>query len=182
MSGCSTNLEPVIEPILLEQPRWYAIQTRPRHEKKVATELTALGITHYLPLVEETHRWSDRKKVVEVPLFTGYTFVNITQDAASRLSVLRIYGVLNFVGTRNLGQPIPDTQIEDVRLLLKHQIPLAPYPFLKIGQRVRIRGGALEGMEGILVGRNGSSRLVISIDSIERSLAMSVQGYDIEPV
>jgi transcription antitermination factor NusG len=96
--------------------------------------------------------------------------------------VLRIPGVLNFVGVRNFGLPIPDSQIEDVQLLLKQQIPMAPYSFLKIGQRVRIRGGALDGMEGHLVGKNGNSRLVISIDAIERSLTINVQGYDLEPL
>jgi hypothetical protein len=75
---------------------------------------------------------------------------------------------------------IPDTQIEDIRTLLNTKISLSPYPFLKVGQRVRVRGGALDGIEGILV-TNGQKRLVISVESIQRSLSITIEGYDIEP-
>jgi transcription antitermination factor NusG len=181
VSRYSTVSEPTDMP-LLHQPCWYAIQTRARHEKRVAAELEYKGITHFLPTLMELHRWSDRQKAVEVPLFPCYTFVNLIPDSGSRLAVLRIPGVLNFVGAHNFGLPIPDSQIEDIRLLLKQQIPMTPSSFLKIGQRVRIRGGVLDGMEGLLIGKNGNSRMVISIDAIERSLTISVQGYDLEPV
>jgi transcription antitermination factor NusG len=182
MNGSSIVSQPTVDMSLLDQPRWYAIQTRARHEKRVAAELEYKKISHFLPTITEMHRWSDRRKVVEVPLFPCYTFVNLIPDPGNRLAVLRIPGVLNFVGVRNFGLPIPDSQIDHVQLLLKQQIPMAPYSFLKIGQRVRIRGGALDGMEGLLVGKNGNSRLVISIDAIERSLTISVQGYDLEPL
>jgi transcription antitermination factor NusG len=182
MNGYSIVSEPTVDMPLFDQPRWYAIQTRARHEKRVAAELEYTGIAHFLPILKETHCWSDRRKVVEVPLFPCYTFVNLIPEPGNRFAVLRIPGVLNFVGVRNFGLPIPDSQIEDVQLLLKQQIPMAPYSFLKIGQRVRIRGGALDGMEGHLVGKNGNSRLVISIDAIERSLTINVQGYDLEPL
>jgi transcription antitermination factor NusG len=182
VSDYRTILGPLDERPLLDQPRWYAIQTRARHEKRVAAELEQTGIAHFLPTITETHRWSDRKKIVEVPLFPCYAFVNLIPYPGNRLAVLRIPGVLNFVGIRNCALPIPDSQIEDVQLLLKRQIPLAPYSFLKIGQRVRIRGGVLDGMEGLLVGKNGNSRLAISIEAIERSLTISVQGYDLEPL
>ncbi len=181
VSSYSPITEHMTEPLLLDVPRWYAVQTRPRHEKKVAAELAYKGVTHFLPLTKETHRWSDRRKVVEVPLFPCYAFVNLIPDANSRLAVLRVAGVLNFVGAHNFGLPIPDNQIEGIRSLLQHQVPMTSYPFLKIGQRVRICSGALDGMEGILVGQNGNRRLVISVDSIERSVAISIQGYDVEP-
>ena len=117
-----------------------------------------------------------------MPLFPGYAFVNLAPDPESRRIVLRVQGVLHFVGSQNFGEPIADSQIEEIRALLAAKVPVADHPFLKIGQRVVIRGGALDGLEGILTGHNGSQRLVISVDSIERSLSISIEGYDIESV
>ena len=90
--------------------------------------------------------------------------------------------MLGLVGSSGEGSPIPDQQIDAVRSLVDGSIPWSPFPFLKIGQRVRIRGGALEGLEGILVARNGNQTLVISIDAIQRSLAVRVEGYQVEAV
>ena len=163
-------------------PQWYAIQTRPRHEKKVSTELQQAEVIHYLPLVSQVRRWSDRRKVVETPLFPGYAFVQLTPTAQDRLRVLRIQGVLWFVGEQGAGSPIPESQIDDIRAVLANGISFKEYPFLKVGQRVRIRGGALEGMEGVLVGSKGNRCLLISVNLIQRSLALSVEGYDIEEI
>jgi len=90
--------------------------------------------------------------------------------------------VFGLVGGRGEGTPIPDEQIEAVRALVEGEVPWSAHPFLKIGQRVRIRSGALNGMEGILVSRNGDRSLVISVEAIQRSLAVRVEGYAIEPV
>jgi transcription antitermination factor NusG len=165
-----------------ELQSWYAVQTRARHEKSVASRLQERGVTAFLPLMTETHRWSDRKKVVEVPLFGCYVFARIAPTNPDRLRVLRLDGVLSLVGKRGEGTPIPDGQIDSVRLLLEEKMPWGSHPFLKIGQRVRIRSGALDGMEGILVSRNGDRTLVISVDAIQRSLSVRVEGYDVEPV
>ena len=86
------------------------------------------------------------------------------------------------VGSGGEGTPIPDGQLDAVRTLMDGPIPWSSYPFLKIGQRVRIRGGALEGLEGVLVARSGNQTLVISIDAIQRSLAVRVEGYQVEAV
>jgi transcription antitermination factor NusG len=94
--------------------------------------------------------------------------------------VLCVDGVFSFVGTRGEGIPIPDAQIEAVRALVDGQLPWSNHPFLKVGQRVRIRSGALAGVEGILVSRSGESSLVISVDAIQRSMAVRVEGYDVE--
>jgi transcription termination/antitermination protein NusG len=161
---------------------WYAVQTRARHEKSVAHRLQERGVTTFLPLVTETHRWSDRKKVVELPLFNCYLFAKIPPTNADRLRILQLDGVLSLVGKRGEGTPVPDSQIDSVRILLEEKLPWGSHPFLKIGQRVRIRSGALDGMEGILVSRNGDRTLVISVDAIQRSLAVRVEGYDVEPV
>jgi transcription antitermination factor NusG len=160
---------------------WYGLHTRPRHEKLVAQRLEERGVTAFLPLVTEVHRWSDREKKVELPLFSCYVFAKFTLNRAERLRVLRVDGVFSLVGARGEGTPIPDAQIDAVRSLVETELPWSSHPFLKIGQRVRIRSGALDGMEGILLSRNGDQTLVISIEAIQRSLAVRVEGYEVEP-
>lgn len=160
--------------------RWYALQTRARHEKVVAERLETRGVHTFLPTVTEVHRWSDRKKKVEVPIFSCYLFARLTPTKLNRLRVLCVEGVFNFVGTRGEGSPIPDEQIEAVRAVVESQLFCSSHPFLKIGQRVRVRSGSLDGLEGILTSRNGDNTLVISVDAIQRSLAVRVEGYQIE--
>lgn len=161
---------------------WYAVHTQARHEKMVEHKLRERGIETFLPLVTETHRWSDRNKKVQLPLFGSYVFARLTPSKVERLRVLTIGGVFSFVGVRGEGTPIPDTQIEAVRALVNGGLLWSTHPFLKIGQRVRIRSGALDGVEGILIDRAGDSTLVISVDAIQRSLSVRVEGYDVEPV
>lgn len=161
---------------------WYALHTRPRHEKLVAQRLTERRVETYLPTVTEVHRWSDRKKSVELPLFSCYVFARFVPNRDERLQVLRLGGVLGLVGGQGEGTPIPDEQVEAVRTLVGGAVPWSPYPFLKIGQRVRVCGGALDGMEGILISRSGSETLVISVDALQRSLAVRVEGYQVEPI
>ena len=159
---------------------WYAVQTRPKHEKKVAAELKEKSVNAYLPLLAQIHRWSDRRKLVETPLFPGYLFVRAHLEPEFRVSVLRVWGVVNFVGSQREAIPIPDSEIESIQSLLSSKIPLSPYPFLKVGQRVRVRGGALDGLEGILLTNDGK-RLVVSVGAIHRSLSIAIEGYDVEP-
>jgi transcription antitermination factor NusG len=159
---------------------WYAAQTRSRHERLVAHHLGMRGIVQYVPTVTETHTWSDRRKQVEIPLFPGYVFVQIITSNEHRVQVLRIPGVVRLVGSEPGGTPIPNDQIESVRTLVDQKLPWTCHPFLKTGQRVRVRGGALDGMEGIFVRRGGLDTLVISVNAIQRSLALSVRGYRLE--
>jgi transcription antitermination factor NusG len=161
---------------------WYAVQTRARHERVVSRRLSETGVTTFLPTVTEIHRWSDRKKTVELPLFSCYLFVKLAPSNEERMRVLQVDSVLRFVGIRGMGISIPDEQIDAVRVLVDEQLPFCSHPFLKIGQRVRIRGGAMDGVEGILTSRNGDQSLVISVDAIQRSLAVRVQGYDLEAI
>jgi transcription antitermination factor NusG len=148
----------------------------------VASALTNVGITAFLPLVTEMHRWSDRRRSVEVPLFPGYVFVQIPNSAEARLQVRKTSGVVQFVGNQQGAVPIQDKEINDVRTVLEEKVSCSPYPFLQVGQRVRICGGAFDGIEGVLVGRDSASKLVISIELIQRSLAVSVYNLDVEPV
>jgi transcription antitermination factor NusG len=162
--------------------RWYAVHTRARHERKVAGELQRKGITAFLPSAREVRRWSDRRQVIDVPLFPCYVFVHTDLAAGPRLEVLKTAGVLRFVGFHQGPVPIPDAQIEAVQAVLRKHLPVSAYGFIKVGEKVRIRGGALDGVEGVLTGRNGSRRLIISIDLIQQSMAVVVEGYDIERV
>ncbi len=168
--------------ILADSAQWYAIQTCPRHEKRAAEELEQKGIITFLPLVTRIHRWSDRRKKVDLPLFSCYAFVNIVPTLETRVSVLRTNGVLSFVGSQNQGTPIPEVEIQNIRTLLANEIPFTSYPFLRVGQRVRICGGCMDGVEGILIRQNGDRRLVLSVEMLQRSLAVSIEGYDVEPV
>jgi transcription antitermination factor NusG len=161
---------------------WYAIQTRARCEKKVAAQLARKGIEIFLPLIRQIHRWSDRRQVVEVPLFPGYGFVQLPPSAAFRLPVLQTAGVTGFVTMNGVPVLVPEQQISDVKCLMETQIPCNPYPYIKSGQRVRIRGGCLDRMEGILISDGAGEKLVVSLESIQRSVSVHIEGYDIEPI
>ena len=134
-----------------------------------------------MPLVTEVRRWSDRKKKVELPLFSCYVFVRlVASNNDERMRVYRTNGVFRIVSMRGELIPIPDEQIEALRTVVTQQVPWEEHPFLKVGQRVRIRGGSLEGVEGVLLSHSGDRTLIISVDAIQRSLAVRVEGYDVE--
>jgi transcription termination/antitermination protein NusG len=181
--AANTLLWQPTQPVVIaptEPENWYALHTRPRHEKAVVQRLAEREVETFLPIVTEVHRWSDRKKRVEVPLFSCYVFAKFQSNRAERLRMLRVEGVLGLVGTGNEGTAIPSEQIDAVRTLVDGAHSWSAFPFLKIGQRVRVRSGALDGIEGILVSRNGNQTLVISVDAIQRSLAVRVEGYQVE--
>lgn len=165
-----------------EGARWYALHTRARHERAVEHRLREQGMETFLPTVREVHKWSDRKKTVDVPLFSCYVFVRCALNAEDRTRVYRVESALGFVGVRGAGMPIPDEQIESVRTLLSQTAPCRSHPFLKVGQRVRVCGGALDGVEGVFLSENGDRSLVISVDAIQRSLAVRIDGYDVKPI
>jgi transcription antitermination factor NusG len=169
-------------PKLAGESCWYALQTRCRYEKKVAVQLRDKGIETFLPLVKQVHYWSDRRKTVELPLFPGYAFVRIPSLPECRLRIVETAGVGGFVSVGGKPAPIPERQIEDVQLLLSHEISHKAYPFLKVGQRVRIRGSCLDGLEGILISENKDNSLVVSIEAVQRSLIVRIDGYDVEAV
>lgn len=168
-----------------EEPReqqWYALHTRSRHERVVENRLREQGLETFLPTMKEVHRWSDRKKTVEVPLFSCYVFVRCGLSAEDRTKIYRVDSVLGVVGTRGAGSAIPDEQIDGVRALLEQTAPWRSHPFLKAGQRVRVCGGAMDGVEGIFLSENGDNSLVISVDVIQRSLAVRIDGYGVKPI
>jgi len=169
-------------PSLRQQPApevWFALQTRYRFEKKVAGQLSGKGMEVFLPLRKESRTWSDRSKLVSVPLFPGYAFVRSAGSLAARLLVLQTPGVMGFVSFARTAAVVPQKQIEDLQLLLAEEVPFSLYPFVQVGRRVRIRSGCLDGVEGLLV-QSQKGKLVISLDSIQRSLAIEIQGYEVE--
>jgi transcription antitermination factor NusG len=164
-----------------ESANWYAVQTRARNEKVISERFQEQGLTTFLPLVTEIRRWSDRKKKVELPLFSCYVFVKlVVSNNEDRMRVYRTNGVFGIVSMRGEAIPIPEEQIDALRAVATQQVPWSAHPFLKIGQRVRVRGGALEGVEGVLLSVDGDRTLIISVDAIQRSLAVRVEGYDVE--
>ncbi len=159
---------------------WYALQTRVNRERVVAQRLEERGVVTFLPVVSEVRKWSDRKKIIQFPLFRNYLFAKLAPSKVDRLRILCVDGVFGFVGPRGEGTPIPDAEIDAVRAVVDGQRPWTSHPFLKIGQRVRIKSGALNGVEGILVARSGESSLVVSVEAIQRSMAVRIEGYDLE--
>lgn len=115
-----------------------------------------------------------------MPMFGSYAFVRIAQTTVERLNVLRTPGILAFVGSEGHGTPIPDEQIESLQKAIKGKIPCTEHPFISVGQRVRIRGGSLNGVEGILMGQGGDQSVIISLELLRRSVSIRVDGYGIE--
>jgi transcription antitermination factor NusG len=168
-------------PKVTEVPCWYAIHTRHQHETAVQRQLEREGIHSYLPLMDEVRQWSDRKKRIQVPLFSCFVFVRGIYSPQMHHAVVQKPGVLGFVGIGKQGEPIPDSEIDSIRQLLASRIPFSPYPFLNTGQRVRIRGGSLDNVEGVVVSNTGR-KLIVSVETIHRSIAVQLEdgGYRIE--
>lgn len=180
--GGSYGVAAAVDPLLAQSgPQWFAVQTRYRYEKKVVAQLNQKSCEVYLPLRTEHHGWSDRQKLVTIPLFPGYAFVHIDQSRESRQAVLQTAGLLGFVSFGGIVLPVPPMQIEHLQLLLQQKVPFSLHPFVHAGQRVRIRGGCLHGLEGILL-QHDEGKIVISIESIQRSLAVEVRGYELDLV
>ncbi len=167
---------------MADPTRWYAVRTRSRHEKLVARQLESQGIQSFLPVLTKISNWSDRKKEVELPLFSGYAFVRLDHQSSDRVKVLQTQGVVGFVGVQGTGIPIPDREIENINILLASKVNYQERPYLHVGQRVRVTGGALDGVEGILSAENSDRSLVISVGLIQRSLSVRVAGYHVEPI
>jgi transcription antitermination factor NusG len=159
--------------------KWFAVYTAPRHEKRVSQYLSLKEIEHYLPLYRTQRKWSDGSKVtLDLPLFPGYLFVHIERN--ERVPVLQVPGVLSFVGGTG-GQPasLPDAEIDALQTGL-HQRHAEPHPLLTAGQRARIRSGPLTGMEGVVVRRKNSLRVVLTMELIQRSVAVEVDEAELE--
>jgi transcription antitermination factor NusG len=159
--------------------RWYAAYTCANREKRVAAELVAREVEHFLPLYGSLRRWKDRRVQLELPLFPGYLFVRLA--LCHRLRVVRIPGVVRLVGIAGFPTALPDTEMEILRSGLSQGLLAEPHPFLTVGRRVRINGGPFAGLEGILKRKRNSLRVVVSLSLIQRSVAVDVDVADVTP-
>jgi transcription antitermination factor NusG len=158
---------------------WYAAYTRANHEKRVAQQLSARSIEHFLPLYESVRRWKDRRVQLQLPLFPGYVFVRIA--LRDRLQVLEIPSVARLVGFNRTPTPLPEGEIEALKEGLESGVRAIPHPYLKVGRRVRVIAGPLEGLEGILIRKKNGLRFVISLNLIQRSILVHTEADWLEP-
>lgn len=159
---------------------WYAVHTRHQHEKLVARTLVNKGFEVFLPLYTEVRQWRDRAKRVELPLFSCYVFLR--GDLDRRLAILTTPGVHRMVATGGKLSGIPEEEIQAVRSVIENRVNVEPHPFLKCGDLVRVKAGALTGLEGFLVRKKGQTRLIISVSLLERSVAAEVDAGTVERV
>ncbi len=162
------------------EPRWYAAYTRSKHEKRVAAELSARDVEHFLPLYSSVRRWKDRRVQLEMPLFPGYIFVRIA--LRDRLRVVQIPSVVRLVGFSGLPAALPDTVMEILRLGLSERSRAGPHSFLAVGRPVRITGGPFAGLRGVLKRRKNQLWVVVSIDLVQRSIIISVDSTEVTPL
>jgi transcription antitermination factor NusG len=157
---------------------WYAIYTRPSHEKRVAEYFGLREIECYLPSYRTARRWKNRCNVeLELPLFPGYVFAHFGWN--QRVRVLEVPSVVSIVGNGREALPLPNSEIESLRAGLGPR-RAEPHPYLNIGERARILRGPLEGFEGIMVRRNNGLRVVLTLKQILKSVAVEVEECDLE--
>ena len=161
-------------------PLWYAVRVRSNFERTVSTLLEQKGVEQFLPTYRSRRIWADRIKTLELPLFPGYVFCRI--PLGEKLRVVSTDGVVDLVGAGRQPIPISEPEIQAVRTIVHAQVAAEPWPFLRIGQTVRIRRGPLAGLEGILVKVKNSYRLVVSVTLLERSVAAEIDAAYVTPV
>jgi transcription antitermination factor NusG len=159
---------------------WYAAYTSANHEKNVATQLSVREVQHFLPLYDSRRRWKDRRVTLQLPLFPGYVFVRIA--LRDRLRVLQVPGVARLVGFNGTPTALPDEEVEALRSGLMQGLHAVPHPFLRVGRRIRVKSGPMAGLEGILKRRKGVSRLVVSVELIQRAISVEIDEAEVEPV
>ena len=160
--------------------RWYAVRTRSRHEKQVRDRLAAQGFEQLLPTIMRLSQWKDRKKEIEVPLFSGYCFARFPWQ--ERMPVLKVAGVVEIVGGGSYPEPIPDGEINALKSLMASALKYDAHPYLHEGMVVEVRRGPLEGLRGILLRKAKRHRLVISIHLIQQAAAVEIDDADVVPV
>lgn len=155
--------------------KWYAIYTRPRHEKKVYDLLIEKKQEVFLPMIERVRLWKDRKKKVDMPLFPSYIFVNF--DYKYRFDILKTHGVVKIVNFKGEPASVPDWQIESLRTMLEHPETLRTENYIKPGDTIEITEGPFKGMRGMVKRIKGESRLVVTIDGILQSVSVEIESH-----
>jgi len=170
-----------VDPALLnDRIHWYVAHLHANREKRTAEEFALRSVEHFLPLYESRRDWKDRRVTLCLPLFPGYLFVRIR--LRDRLQVLQVPGVARLVCCAGHPVALPDAEMDALRQKLDGPMRAEPHRYLPIGRRVRVTRGPLEGLEGFLVRHRQKSRIVISIHTIQRSIAAEVEISDVEPM
>ena len=159
---------------------WYALRTKSRHEKLVRDQLDKQGIEPLLPTVKRLSQWKDRKKEIEVPLFSGYCFVRFSQ--LEKTPVQMVVGVVEIVGSGSRPEPIPEQEIDALRRLMTSVLPYDPHPYLHEGMRVEVVRGPLQGAHGILLRKEKRHRLVIGVRLIQQAVSVEIDVNDVVAV
>jgi transcription antitermination factor NusG len=160
--------------------RWFALRVKPRFEKSVATITRHKGYEEFLPLYQCRRRWSDRFQSVELPLFPGYIFCQLNPEF--RLPLLMIPGALHFIGIGRIPAPIDDEEIAVLQAAMRSGLWAEPWPFLDVGQRVRLAEGPLAGLEGLLIQVRKKHRIIVSVTLLKRSVAVEIEHHWIRPL
>jgi transcription antitermination factor NusG len=163
----------------MSMEHWYAAYTCAQHEKRVATELVARDVEHFLPLYSSMRRWKDRRVQLQLPLFPGYVFVRLA--LRDRLRVIQIPSVVRLVGFGGLPTALPNAEMEILQSGFSRSLNAEPHPFLTVGRCVRITGGPFAGLEGVLKRKRSTLRVVVSLELIQRSVAVDVDAADVRP-
>jgi len=166
------GMEGVVPPGASLEQRWYAAYTSANHEKRVAEQLGVREVEHFLPLYESVRRWKDRRVRLQVPLFPGYVFVRMA--LRDRLRVQQVPGLARLVGFHGTPAALPEEDIEALRANLASGVRAEPHPYLTEGRRVRVKSGPLAGLQGILVKRKNKTRFVVSVELIQRAMAVEM--------
>ena len=156
---------------------WFAIWTRSRHEHVVREQIERKHFDAFLPTITRWSRWKDRKKKIDWPLFPGYCFARFEQEEA--LSILKCTGVVNIVSVEGKPAPIPDHEIEGIRLLLESDLQYDPCPLIREGAMVEVVHGPLNGVVGRLVRKGAHARLVLAVDLIGQAVSVEVDAADV---
>ena len=159
---------------------WYAVYAKHQHEKSAADLLARKGFETLLPLYRSVRRWKDRDKSVMSPLFPSYLFVRA--DLSRRVDILRTPGVFWLVQSGGCACPVSDADIEAINKMVQSPALIAPHPYLKSGERVRVRHGSLEGLEGILTRFKNQYRVVVMVEPLRKAVAVEVDVSAIEPL
>lgn len=175
-----SSFAPTISPSLSDPPRWHAVYTYPRHEKAVTERLESKLVEAFLPTFVTENRWKDRRVRIQTPVFPGYVFTRINLNERSK--VLTIPGLVRILSFNGIPAPIDDSEIEAIRLCLERGAALEPYPFVELGDRVRVKSGVLEGLEGLVSRCKNERRLIIPISLINQSVAVEIDVRLLEPV
>ena len=173
--GHSLLAQPFAEP----ESNWYAAYTCANQEKRVAQQLERRAVESFLPLYESVRRWKDRRVRLHLPLFPGYVFVRFA--LRDRLQVLTIPGVVNLVGFDGHPAKVPAEDIEAIRVCLAGRRTMHPHCYAQHGARVRLLSGPLAGLSGIVVRQRNSTRFVISLELLQRSVTVEIDAADLDP-